>query len=182
MKHDQSNWINEKDKYYMLNNLISIIKYRFFSFEIEYKYINEIYIWNFQHKTFLIKIKIKHGLKSWLKIASFIKIKNGHVQTIMNSKIIFLCIHVLQILLLKYNISTKDFSDLNQEYETILINEPQAWIPSESKLFFLKEQLKFCPLIVFKKNIHNIKNQKIQCWKVLRLSKRQRVCLFDLCR
>lgn len=85
------------------------------------------------------------------------------MQTIMNSKIIFLCIHVLQILLLKYNISTKDFSDLNQEYETILINEPQAWIPSESKLFFLKEQLKFCPLIVFKKNIHNIKNQKIQC-------------------
>lgn len=41
----------------------------------------------------------------------------------MNSKIIFLCIHVLQILLLEYHISTKDFSGLNQEYEIILIDK-----------------------------------------------------------
>lgn len=41
----------------------------------------------------------------------------------MNSKIIFLCIYILQILLLEYNISTKDFSGLNQEYEIILIDE-----------------------------------------------------------
>ena len=119
MKHDQSNC--EKDKYYILNNLISIIKYIFFFLWNWYKYINEIYISNFQYKIFLIKIKTKHGLKSWLKIASvFVKIKN--VQTIMNSKIIFLCIHVLQILLL-YHISTKDFSGLNQEYEIILIDK-----------------------------------------------------------
>lgn len=87
------------------------------------------------------------------------------MQTIMNSKIIFLCIHVLQILLLEYHISTKDFSGLNQEYEIILIDKVKfrMWIPSESRLFFLKEQFKFCPLIVFKKNIHNIKNQKIHC-------------------
>lgn len=82
----------------------------------------------------------------------------------MNSKIIFLCIHVLQILLL-YHILTKDFSGLNQEYEIILIDKVKfrMWIPSESMLFFLKEPFKFCPLIIFKKNIRNIKNQKIHC-------------------
>lgn len=43
MKHDQSNCINEKNKYYILNNLISIIKYIYisFSFEIDTNYINE---------------------------------------------------------------------------------------------------------------------------------------------
>lgn len=58
MKHDQSNWINEKDKYYMLNNLISIIKYRFFSFEIDTNILMKYTFEIFNIKLFWLKLKL----------------------------------------------------------------------------------------------------------------------------
>lgn len=69
----------------------------------------------------------------------------------MNSKIIFLCIRILQILLLEY-FNKRNFSGLDQEHEIILIDEVNLKMWNH---LFKKEQLKFCPLVVFKRNIQH---------------------------